>query len=193
MRRALQENPHRNRGCLQRRGIATVWIIASVPAIVTLLILLTDIGILWQARMELETATEAAALAAVKEWKATNNTNLARIAAQSFAATNTVLGMSVTITNNGGGGGVNDNSLCGGDILLGNLTSAGVFEAGVTPSSTNNYGARVIHKLKVKSLSQTFAGVNFGPYFITSEAVAQVQFEPGGTPRLVRPDSIVCP
>lgn len=193
MRRAPHDNSHCIRRRTRRSGIATVWIIASVPAIVTLLILLTDVGILWQARMELETATEAAALAAVKEWKATNNTNLARIAAQNFAAANTVLSQSVTITNNGGGGGVNDNSLCGGDILLGNLTSAGVLEASVTPSSTNNYGARVIHKMKIKSLSQTFAGVNFGPYYITAEAVAQVQFDPGGTPRLVRPVSIVCP
>lgn len=177
----------------RRSGIATVWIIAAVPAIITLLILLTDIGTLWQARMELETATEAAALAAVQEWKATNNTNLARTAAQNFAAANTVLGQSVSISSNGGGGGVNGNSLCDGDILLGNLTSAGVLEAGVTPSSTNNYGARVIHTMQVGSLWTTFAGVTFGPYTIHAEAVAQVQFDPGGTPRLVRPASITCP
>src|SRR3982751_4625589 len=91
----------------RRSGIATVWIIVSVPAIITLLILLSDIGTLWLARYELETATEAAALAAVKEWKATNDTNLARTAAQQFALTNTVLvHKKVVLSSNGGGGGV---------------------------------------------------------------------------------------
>ncbi len=176
-----------------RRGIATVWIIASVPAIFMLLILVTDIGTVWQARMELETAMEAAALAAVQEWKATGNTNLARTAAQNFAATNTVLGYPVLIASNAGGGGTNDNSLCEGDILLGNLTSAGVLEASVAPSSTNYYGARVIHTLQVPSLWKTFAGVTFGPYLIHAESVARLQFNPGGTPQLTRPVSITCP
>ncbi len=183
-------------GCLNRtprRGIATVWIIASVPAIFTLLILLTDIGTVWQARMELETAAESAALAAVKEWKATGDIHLARTAAQDFAKANTVLGYPVMLASNGGGGGVNENSLCDGDILLGNLTSAGVFESGVTPSSTNYYGCRVIHAQTVPSLWKTFAGVTFGPYTIHAEAVARLQFNPGGTPQLTRPVSIVCP
>lgn len=176
-----------------RRGIATVWIIAAVPAIFTLLIVLTDVGTVWQARMELETATEAAALAAVQEWKATGDTNLARTAAQNFAHANTVLGYPVTINSNAGGGGTNDNSQCEGDILLGNLTSDGVLDAGNAPSSTNYYGARVIHAQQVPSLWKMFAGVTFGPYTIHAEAVARLQFNPGGTPELTRPLSITCP
>ena len=178
---------------LRRHGIATVWIIAAVPAIFTLLIVLTDVGTVWQARMELETAAEAAALAAVQEWKATGNTNLARTAAQNFAAANTVLGYPVVLASNAGGGGTNDNSLCEGDILLGNLTSGGVLESGIAPSSTNFYGARVIHAQTVPSLWKTFAGVTFGPYTIHGEAVARLQFNPGGTPQLTRPLSITCP
>lgn len=188
---AVKTSTHPGRNT--RRGIATVWIIAAVPAIFTLLIVLTDVGIVWQARMELETATEAAAIAAVQEWKATGNTNLARIAAQNFALANTVLGYPVQLNSNAGGGGTNDNSLCDGDILLGNLTSAGVLESGVAPSSTNYYGARVIHSQYVPGLWKSFAGVSFGPYLIHAESVARLQFNPGGTPQLVRPDSIVCP
>lgn len=176
-----------------RPGIATVWIIASVPAIVTLLILLTDIGTLWQARMELETALESAALAAVQEWKATNNTNLARTAAQNFAAANTVLGNPVNLNSNAGGGGTNDNSNCDGDILLGNITSAGDFLASVAPNSTNYYGARIRRAKEIPSLWTSFAGVTFGPYTVHAEAVAQLQFDPGGTPRLMRPRSVTCP
>jgi Flp pilus assembly protein TadG len=176
-----------------RRGIATVWIIASVPAIFTLLILLTDIGTLWQARAELETALESAALAAVQEWKATNNTNLARIAAQNFAKANTVLGNPVNLNSNGGGGGTNDNSICDGDILLGQITSAGDFQASVAPSSTNFYGARIRRAKEIPSLWTSFAGVSFGPYTIHAEAVAELQFEVGGTPRLMRPQSVTCP
>ena len=193
MRRITSSTPDRSSKSPRRRGIATVWIIASVPAIFTLLIVVTDIGTVWQARMELETATEAAALAAVKEWKATGDTNLARTAAQEFAAANTVLGYPVILASNAGGGGTNDNSLCDGDILLGNLTSAGVFESGVTPSSTNYYGARVIHAQTVPSLWKTFGGFTFGPYTIHAESVARLQFNPGGTPQLTRPDSFVCP
>lgn len=192
MRRATPAEPRcSNRP--PRRGIATVWIIASVPAIFTLLIVLTDIGTVWQARMELETAAEAAALAAVKEWKATGDIHLARTAAQDFAKANTVLGYPVFLASNAGGGGVNENSLCDGDILLGNLTSAGVFESDVTPSSTNYYGCRVIHAQQVPSLWKTFAGVTFGPYTIHAEAVARLQFNAGGTPQLTRPVSITCP
>ncbi len=176
-----------------RRGIATVWIIASIPAIFTLLILLTDIGSLWQARMELETALESAALAAVQEWKATNNTNLARIAAQNFSQANTVLGNPVILSSNGGGGGTNDNSICDGDIVLGNVTSAGDFLASVAPNSTNFYGARIRNTKEVPSLWINFAGVSFGPYVVHAEAVAQLQFDAGGTPRLMRPRSFTCP
>lgn len=198
MRRALtQDLPDpsspRPSNRVARRGIATVWIIASIPAIFTLLILLTDIGSLWQARTELETALEAAALAAVQEWKATGNTNLARTAAQNFAQANTVLGNPVNLTSNAGGGGVNDNSMCNGDIVLGNITSAGDFEAGVAPNSTNFYGARIRKSKQVPSLWTKFAGVTFGPYIVHGDTVAELQFDAGGTPRLTRPHSFTCP
>lgn len=177
----------------RRRGIATVWVIAAVPTVVTLLIVLTDLGQIWEARMELENAAEAAALAAVRDWKATSNTNTARISAQEFAASNTVLGQPVVLEANGGGGGTNDNSLCDGDIVLGNLTPTGIFQAGVAPSSTNYYGARVKKSMQIESLWATFAGFHPGPYTVSVETAARVPFNPGGSPQLLRLTDYVCP
>ena len=71
-----------------------------------LLILLIEIGNIWRARVELETAMEAAALAAVKQWgdsagadnTAANTT--ARDVGVIYAAANTVTGDPVVITKN---------------------------------------------------------------------------------------------
>ncbi|MCS7303479.1 MAG: pilus assembly protein TadG-related protein, partial [Thermoguttaceae bacterium] len=51
-----------------RRGIATFWLLLFVPVFLVLLGLVVNVANLWLARVELETALEAAALAAVKEW-----------------------------------------------------------------------------------------------------------------------------
>ena len=52
----------------RRKGVATVWLIATGPALLLLLILVTDIGNVWLARIELVNACEAAALAGAKVW-----------------------------------------------------------------------------------------------------------------------------
>jgi hypothetical protein len=51
-----------------RRGIATIWVILSLPVALILLITVVEIGNLWTARTELQTNLEAAALAGVKTW-----------------------------------------------------------------------------------------------------------------------------
>jgi hypothetical protein len=99
----------------------------------------------------------------------------------------------VTLNANGGGGGTNDNSQCDGDIVLGQITPAGDFQASVAPSSTNFFGARIRRSRQIPSLWTNFAGVTFGPYTVHGEAVAELQFDAGGTPRLMRPSSITCP
>ena len=66
-----------------------------------LLILLIEIGNIWRARVELENAMEAAALAAVKEWgKWRPATQTARDIGVAYAAANTVTGSPVAITDN---------------------------------------------------------------------------------------------
>ena len=60
------------------RGLAGMWVVAAGPAFLTMLCFVLEIGNIWLARGELETALESAALAAVKAWKETNSTALAR-------------------------------------------------------------------------------------------------------------------
>jgi len=114
-----------------------MWVLAAGPAFLTMLCFVLEIGNLWLARGELETALEAAALAAVKEWKETNSTALARDHAVVYAAANTVAGSPVILDRNDGGGGANDNLACDGDIVLGEITGEGcegyIFDADSTP------------------------------------------------------------
>ncbi len=90
----------------QRRGVVTLWLILALPVLLLLLILLIEVGNIWRARVELETAMEAAALAAVKEWgdsAGADNTaadTTARDVGVIYAAANTVTGDPVVITNN---------------------------------------------------------------------------------------------
>jgi len=93
--------PRRRRAC-QRRGVAALWLILVLPVLVLLLGLVIEIGNIWRARVELENALEAAALAAVKQWGdgGGGDTQLARNVAIAYAAANTVTGTPVVITDN---------------------------------------------------------------------------------------------
>lgn len=46
----------------------TLWTILAVPVLFTVLCVVVEVGRLWQARVQLENALEAAALAAIQEW-----------------------------------------------------------------------------------------------------------------------------
>ena len=52
----------------RRRGLATVWLILSLPMLLAALCLTVDVGKLWVERAALENAVEAATLAAVRQW-----------------------------------------------------------------------------------------------------------------------------
>lgn len=51
-----------------RRGIVTLWTLLAVPLMFILMGAAIEVGRMWQARVQLENALEAAALAAVHEW-----------------------------------------------------------------------------------------------------------------------------
>lgn len=122
-------------GTFARSGIATVWVIVSLPVVILLFVVVVELANLWLARAELEHALEAGASAGVKTWAelseddahaAPNDetkTNAAREAARAAAAANNVRGQSVQL-------GLNDdadtdadadhnNASCDGDIILG--------------------------------------------------------------------------
>lgn len=63
--------PKRHRGTTgrtDRRGVVTFWTILCVPLLLLILAVVVEVNRLWQARVQLENALEAAALATVKEW-----------------------------------------------------------------------------------------------------------------------------
>lgn len=53
---------------LRRRGLATVWLILSLPVLLVALCLTVDLGKIWVERAALVSAVDAAALAAVRQW-----------------------------------------------------------------------------------------------------------------------------
>lgn len=106
-----------------RRGAVTLWTILSLPALLLVLFLVADSVHLWVARVELETALEAAALAAVKGWGMTNGaegTLVPRQIGVEFAAANTINGQSVVITDNySSSNSPNHNASCTGNLIFG--------------------------------------------------------------------------
>jgi hypothetical protein len=85
-----------------RRGWASLWLVIWLPALLVLFSALLGIANLWLARVELENAMEAAALAAVKQWggQCGGDTLGPRCVGVEFAAANRVRGQSVHISSN---------------------------------------------------------------------------------------------
>jgi hypothetical protein len=119
--------PRRTRpAARRRRGVVTLWLILALPVLLLLLIFLIEIGNIWRARVELENALEAAALAAVKEWGDSSGTaNLAaRNVGVTYAAANTVTGSPVIITtNHNPGNSPTFNDSPAGDLIFGAITT----------------------------------------------------------------------
>lgn len=134
-----------------RRGSATIWLIATLPVLLILFCFVINIAQQWLARVELENALEAAALAAVKEWgdAGGGDTLIPREVGIEYANLNRVRGFRVQIADNYDPvtGGVNQNKLCDvvkgpppdGNLIFGAITRDDpefpvTFNAGVRPS-----------------------------------------------------------
>ena len=126
-----------------RRGWSSLWLVIWLPALLVLFSALLGIANLWLARVELENAMEAAALAAVKEWgdRGGGETFVPRCVGVEFAAANLVRGEPVHINSNYGHHGCNQNLACGvedGNLIFGALDESNsdhvVFDAGKCPS-----------------------------------------------------------
>lgn len=66
---ATRSEANRNSNAPQRRGIATVWLIMSLPVLLAGLCLTIDVGKAWGERAALQNGVESAALAAVRQWR----------------------------------------------------------------------------------------------------------------------------
>jgi len=119
-----------------RRGLSTIWVIAAIPAVMTMFVLVVDIANIWLARIELKNALDAAALSTVKSWGEGSSTAQARLNGNDAMTTNTVLGSVITL-NTAEGGCVNGNVSSTGEIVLGSITDNGttnIFDCAGTPS-----------------------------------------------------------
>jgi Flp pilus assembly protein TadG len=87
---------------LRRRGISTIWLMATLPIMLIMLGIVVNVANLWLARIELENALEAAALAAVKEWGDASGgvTDGPRDVGVAYAAANNVRCVPLTISTN---------------------------------------------------------------------------------------------
>jgi Flp pilus assembly protein TadG len=179
----------RKRIAPRRRGMATMWLIAAGPALLALLVLVTEIGNLWLAKIELHNAAEAGALAGAKVWGSgldnAATRSAARVAAKAFAEANTVTGATLTIsTNDDGGGG---NLICPGSIMLGSFTAGVLDETIAAPIPAGQRACRVQATIQVPSL---WTSIN-GPFPLQASATARYD-SISGTPTLVSVTSIVC-
>jgi Flp pilus assembly protein TadG len=196
----------RTRLC-RRRGAATVWLLAAAPAILVLLIAVTDLGHLWLATVELETAMEAGALAGAEVWSTGSPTTDVRNAAVAFTGANAVNGMTVVITPNGtppGPGNPNGNLSCEGNVILGAARFVQVngpaynFDAESPPNINFNTGGgpgqravRVQATIEIPSLWESICGMPLGPYRISAVADAHaIDFD--GHAELIRVVSFRC-
>lgn len=111
------------------RGVVALWTLLMIPVLVVLFAVVVEGVHLWLARVELENALEASALAAVKEWAETSSgpaagwTANARLVGQQYAAANTINQTSVSIGTNPGAFNLatnpNENGPCDGHLVFG--------------------------------------------------------------------------
>jgi hypothetical protein len=156
-----------------RRGVATLWIVGFGPALLALLVLVTEISSLWLARIELETAVESGALACVKVWGNLPDTSpsdrtTAEAAGVSFAQANTVLGNTFTIA---------PGSVTFGSYASGTFTAAG-------PTIPND-GTRACVVYATVDVPGLWNGLGGAPRSIQARATARYDSSTS-TPRLVR-------
>lgn len=191
----------------QRRGSATLWMVLWLPCLMALFCVLVGIANLWLARVELENAMEAAALAAVKQWGEAGggDTIAPRSVGVAYAGANRVRGQSVTIDANYNAGAANDNATCAlamsppaGNLLFGSTNHSDpdnvVFDAGGNPSCQGNerfaVRAQAIMPLSAPGFG-AFLG-NVSAYCVQAKATAEYDCATGRV-RLMRIDTMVCP
>ncbi len=202
-------NPYWNRR-RRHRGVVALWTLLMIPVLLVMFAVVVEGVHFWLARVELENALEAAALAAVKEWAegggspASGWTSDARDVGVEYAAANTINFTPVGIDTNIGvfanPGNPNENLSCDGNLVFGAITDddpAYVVATDQVPSCDpdKSYVVRAQATHTVPSLICNFLGIDFGGPFTVS-ACTTAMYDCGlGRPRLIRvePGNFSCP
>ncbi|RLT07032.1 MAG: hypothetical protein DWI21_10355 [Planctomycetota bacterium] len=182
-----------------RRGIATIWVLASMPVILTLLVMLVDSGNLWVARAELKNALDSAALSAAKTWGEGGSTLQSRLDAQDAFNTNTILGTQYSLsTVEGSCVNGNPSPSATAEILLGRITDGGggfSFNCDATANcavpGVESFAVRTRKTISVPSVASSFLGLSINPYQITSQSFARYVCS-NGPPQLVHVNTYTC-
>lgn len=196
----------------ERRGLSAGWLLVWSPVFLLAVLLIVEVGNVFLAKVQLENALEAAALAGVKQWVDTDDTYIARVAAQQYAAANTVSGEPVMLdlnTNNTGPSQTpsplpNGNLICDGEIVLGAVSLPdGVDDCGQfifdpdtsqnTPVDTGGiYGVRAARSMPVTPICANLFGMPLPTFEVCGEAAALMEGV-NGSPRLFYINNFLCP
>lgn len=173
----------------RRPGIAIAWLVIWGVVFLTMLCFAVEIGTIYLAQSELETAMEAAALAGVREWNDSGDASSARSFAVSYAAFNNVNDQGVPLDRNDGlpPADPNGNHACNGDLVLGVVSGPDCNNYDFDPSQApagSNHGVHAEKRLQINSVCGQLFHLPLGPYSIHAHATAAL--EAGGAPRLVR-------
>ena len=175
---------HRQRFCStskrsqkhDRKGIATVWLIAAMPLLIVLLCGLTEIAARWIVLEELRVAASAGALAGAESWGEgldnAHERSMAHQTAKEFARANLVLGKQIQIDANDDRQAINNNAKLNGDILLGNIDGKR-FQPFI--ENVQHRGCLVRATAEIPSFWRTFSSARF----LTITAVAVYNEETG--------------
>ncbi len=201
----------------RRRGISAFWLMITLPVLLILFCFVINVANLWMARVELENALEASALAAVLDWAesgGTSGTLDARLVGVDYGAANTIRSESTVIgTNwdsNAAADNPNENLLCdttradpsNGVLPNGNLIFGAVFNpansdelvfdaSAVAGCSNEQFAVRAQATVPVPLLlsRQWFSTES---YCVTARVTAVYDCRTG-RPKLVRIDRFLCP
>jgi len=183
-----------------RRGFVTLWVILFAPLLLILVCFVADIGKLWLARAELNSALEAAALSAVLEWGSSGGTPPtlpARTTGATVAGANMVDGSSVSVALNHEPGNLpNENDACEG-LIFGSITATAPdveFDAAVAPNCAADRPPAVhaVASQSVDALCDNLFGSVLGPFRVTVEVTAVYDCNTG-SPKIIHVDRVMCP
>lgn len=184
-----------------RRGIAVLWLVIWGSMFLTFFCVVLEIATLWQAHVEVKNSLDAAALAAVKEWRArgfVNPTVIPRNSGVAYAGANPVLGNNVTLDPNytvETPANPNGNDSPTGEIVFGGLdglTAPITFDPNANISLGFTFipipAVRVQKTIPVQGFCSSLFG--FSPFNVTASSVAAISslalpLPPLDQPRLV--------
>lgn len=147
----------------RRRGLSAAWLILFAPIFLIVLYFAVEIGNMWVVRGELETACEAAALAAVREWRDDPADTLTpRTVAIAYAAANPAGSQTVVLDDNYlEEADVNDNESCLGEIVLGGIEGTGcddwIFDHDSPPGGIS--GTTVSLSIRIETEQDTYKDI----------------------------------